>query len=166
MFDSLYSEVWWMETGEIAAIAAITASVISSGATIFVARHYYKSKIENALDNVKVLLPKIESLSKENALTQSTLSKEHGDIGSTIRESVSKVEHRIIEYVAKDELRYDNLNEKQKDIVNTVTNVQAMANEIKYLASENKALLVSLDKSNEQVKELKQKIRPERGMER
>lgn len=140
MYDFLYSEVWWMET---ATIAIITALITAIATVIGVALVYnYKVKtIFKGVEEIKafkdVFMNEHGSLSKEH----NDLSKENRTLNFDLRECIGKVEHQIIEYVAKDEVRYDNLSEKQKDIVSTVVNVQAMSNEIKFLASENKNVL-------------------------
>ena len=131
MFAFLLSEGFWME--------AIISSLITGVVTIIGAIIVYQVKITKIHDQTK-------GLSKDHT----DLSKEHHDLASKsdailkdtaeISQNVTGIEKRLIEEHTKQEFRYQNLTDKQKDIMGSIENIQAIAEEMARLQNENMLL--------------------------
>ena len=138
MFAFLLSEGFWME--------AIISSLITGVVTIIGAIIVYQVKITKIHDQTKGLSKEHLDLSREH----SDLSTEHHDLASksdailkdtaVISQNVAGLEKRIIEEYTKQEFRYQNLTDKQKDIMGSIENIQAIAEEMARLQNENMLL--------------------------
>lgn len=138
MFEFIYEEAYWVQTiitALITALATIIAAVITSACI-------YNSKLKKGFDEIsKILTLSDASVIKHNDLSNehSNLSKEHSEIRIRIDETkvdVSSIANMIIEEKAKDEMRFNNLTDKQKAIVSSVDNLKRFADEMKSLQEE------------------------------
>ena len=145
MFAFLLSEGFWME--------AIISSLITGVVTIIGAIIVYQVKITKIHDQTKGLSKEHLNLSGEHtdlSREHSDLSTEHHDLASKsdailkdtaeISQNVTGIEKRLIEEHTKQEFRYQNLTDKQKDIMASVENIQAIAGEMARLQNENMLL--------------------------
>lgn len=71
-------------------------------------------------------------------------------------ENIASIKEIIIEEKTKDEFRYSNLTDKQKDIINSVENIKAIAEEMKRMQENIKELESKLEKEKTKVETLKQ----------
>lgn len=136
MYDFLFQEGFWMQE--------LISAAITGAITLIVAGIAYFAQTKKEHNN---LSGEHKDLSKEHK----DLSKEHGEILEIVKDDskffmlVSKVDavkEVMLESKTKDEMRYENLTDKQKDIVNSVNYLQQIAGEIKYLQESNTKLLV------------------------
>ncbi|MDD4565376.1 MAG: hypothetical protein PHE79_07910 [Eubacteriales bacterium] len=156
MYDFLFSEEFWMET--------IIAAVITAVVTLGVAALYYNYKIKTIFENSKELLRTQIDTSAGNTREHNNLSKEHNEIlkeMSFVNSDVKRTESGI-QSIIKDlteektaqNYRYENLTEKQKNIVNSIDNIKAMSDELKRLAGENADLRQELYRERERNQEM------------
>ena len=138
MFAFLLSEGFWME--------AIISSLITGVVTIIGAIIVYQVKITKIHDQTKGLSKDHTDLSKEHhdlaSKSDAILFREADILKDTavISQNVAGLEKRIIEEHTKQEFRYQNLTDKQKDIMGSIENIQAIAEEMARLQNENMLL--------------------------
>lgn len=163
MYDFLFSEVYWMD--------AIISALITGAVTIVAAIITYQVKISKILNNSQESNKRSEKLlEKSNALSSEhkDLSSEHKDLssehkqiitmGTDIKTTVQDINKIVSEEKIKQEFRYNNLTEKQKDILNITNAVQSLQSELLRLQSENAILRERVEiLSREKDKSLSQK---------
>lgn len=156
MYDFLFSEVYWMD--------AIISALITGAVTIVAAIITYQVKISKILNNSQESNKRSEKLlEKSNALSSEhkDLSSEHKQIitmGTDIKTTVQDINKIVSEEKIKQEFRYNNLTEKQKDILNITNAVQSLQSELLRLQSENAILRERVEiLSREKDKSLSQK---------
>lgn len=99
-------------------------------------------------DENSMLSKEHSSLSKEH----SSLSKEHGNIllelKNFILEKTTATNNILIEEKTKHEFRYNNLNDHQKNISDSIRNLEGFAGEFERVIFENKRLSNEIDRLN------------------
>lgn len=163
MYNFLYQEVFWMET----IIASLITAAITASATILVGIIAYNFRLRKAMSDIeeikehKGLTAEHNNLSREYksiSAEHNGLSKEHDNIVNNILR-VSEVSAQIKEILVTEKVenknRYENLTEKQKNIVNIMDAVKALSDEMKLLVEENKALKEKIQNVENQNQNLK-----------
>ncbi len=162
MYEFLLQEEFWLE--------AIVGAVITTLGTILVAVISYNYKIRKAFEDIAEI-KKHEGLSKEHE----SLSKEHerlakkyvqildgikdskDNISVKIDETkliTNSIKEMVIETKTKNDLRYENLTDKQKLIIDSVKNLDYLASEIKSLQDDK----IKLTQENDKLKERCEKL--------
>ncbi|MEG0912672.1 MAG: hypothetical protein RSD35_09050 [Oscillospiraceae bacterium] len=147
---------------------AFWAAVIAAATTIICTGILYKTKLIKIQDNTCDLKEKSKELSEEHdklfeghtkisAENQLLLSKSEAIDKSCyeIKTEVLNTAKAFVEEKAKQEFRYSNLTDKQKNIADSINSITAMGEELKRLQSEivtTKELVKSLESQNELLK--------------
>lgn len=150
MLEFLYQEEFWMETFIAALITGICGLIggLIGGGLI------NNGLLKSIRDNCNTLLEHKE-ISNEHRVDREMLSKEHQQIRDDIsggksliirsldenKEINRTVEKMLVEDKAKSEFQYNNLTEKQKGIIDSVSNLQYFAKEMKILQEEKNNVL-------------------------
>lgn len=171
MYDFLFQEGFWMKE-IISAIINMIGVVVAA----WLACHYaVKKGLDNIVEIKEVQKEEKEKQGKEGIVQaverekqrseHSNLSKEHNQILNQLEESKKislSVKEVVLETKHKDEERYGNLTDKQKDIVNSINHLQQIAEEMKYLQESNTKLLVKnhmLESKNQELASENQTLR-------
>lgn len=143
-------------------VATLGAGIVGALAVLF-----------SVLISNKTIKVKMEGEHKILEQGNSSLSTEHGELKLEIKEvqkniglnqeklseKIASVKEIMIEEKTKEEFRYANLTDKQKDIINSVENIKHMAEEIKTQQENISNLQKELAASREENTKLKEEIR-------
>lgn len=135
---------------------------ITALAVLIVGYVQYRSKLNETHKNTELLVPKADEmlLKQENTLqkgdfirsevkeARNDVKEAHNDIKKS-QELISLIAKDITEEKAKETLRYENLSEKQKELVNVANQISAMGQEIQFL----KEQVIILQKEKQQLLE-------------
>ena len=142
MYKSLLTEAFLMES--------IISALITGVVTIIGAVIVYQVKLTKIFDNTVSLKETLKEKSEKGIEGQSHLSKEHSEIihnsktttslCGDIRGTLYSLDTSMKTEQAKQEMRYENLTEKQKDMSSSVRAIEAMHSELLRLQTENMEL--------------------------
>lgn len=126
-------------------------------------------KMNTSFEKINTLFEKMfgkqNKLNEQHGNNYSNLGKEHNQIlekqneikatQKKIDEKISCVEKMLVEEKREEKFRYSNLTDKQKDIMTSIDNIKAMAEEIKNLQEKITVLKIEKDSQNTIIDELR-----------
>ena len=174
MFDFFFQEEFWVET----IISAIITGGLSVAATL-ITYNYKLKEIRDKMNDVaehKDLTREHKDLSREHrdlSREHEGLSKEHEQLKVEMADKVSmlgtsvnenkevtrSIKEMLVEDRTKSEFQYNNLTEKQKGIIDSVSRLNDFAEEMKILQSERNSLLEENKELKAENRNLKEQCR-------
>ncbi|MDD4565373.1 MAG: hypothetical protein PHE79_07895 [Eubacteriales bacterium] len=164
MYDFLFSEEFWMETIIAAAITA-GCGLLGVALGVFGIRD---GKFKDILHKVETVITSLARDKSASAGEHGSLSKEHDSLSIEHKSlsgqivDASKMAGNIYTEIKvmqeRDIHKYSSLTEKQKDIVASVDNIKAMADELKRLAGENADLRQELYRERERNQDMQNRL--------
>ena len=146
-------------------IATLGAGIVGAIAVLFgvlISNKTIRIKMEGEHESLKegniALSKEHENLSQGNAKLELEIKETQKNINlnqEKLSEKITSVKEIIIEEKTKEEFRYANLTEKQKDIVETVKNIRCMADELQAQQESISNLKKELEMRKEENKNLK-----------
>ncbi len=157
----MFSGEFLMDLG----MATLGAGIVGAIAVLFgvlISNKTIRIKMEGEHESLKegniALSKEHENLSQGNAKLELEIKETQKNINlnqEKLSEKITSVKEIIIEEKTKEEFRYANLTEKQKDIVETVKNIRCMADELQAQQENIISLKKELEMRKEENKNLK-----------
>lgn len=152
--EFLYSGDFWMDV--------IIAAVITGVVGLVVGVLGYKSKANKVIESLKDNSIDHKNLSNDHARIENSVEYSEKLLGhglNDIKGTITSINNTIIEKKANDARDYQNLNEKQKDIKDSITKLVQFGKEMELLNTENTVMKKEITRLNERIHDLEQKQR-------
>ncbi|SFR77841.1 hypothetical protein [Anaeromicropila populeti] len=181
MFDFLYQKEFWMET-----ILMVLGGIIGGAIGPLI---YYTRKIHVILEDVKRLVAH-DDMSREHGEIKDVVKETNGQVINLVKDKNRQITDLVKEsneitrsvkemYIAdrvSSQYQYENMTEKQKDIIDSMSKLNGFSDEMKLLVGENNNLKEvnsqlrlesnTLKAENVQLKDIINGLSPENEMER
>lgn len=167
MFDFFFQEEFWVET--------IISAIITGGLSVAAALITYNYKLKEIRDKMndvaehkdlsrehKDLSREHEDLSREHEQLKVDMADKVSMLGTSVNENkevTRSIKEMLVEDRTKSEFQYNNLTEKQKDIIDSVSRLNDFAKEMKILQSERNSLLEENKELKAENRNLKEQCR-------